>query len=278
MPSPQSELTISISTIGERVLQALEVIRSGPRGVFYVILHQQACTVSRHVKQQLEGFLILNKDLVTYHEVSEVGVASSRNAGIELCETKYMLFADDDVRFTDHVFVALDHCKRNNCDIGTFICLNENLTPRKKYPERSVEHTSLSILAIGTVEILINVEVVRSLSCKFPTNMGAGRFLSAGDEPIFLARCLTKDCKIAFFPTAIVIHAQDSSGNLIKTHGSLASRGIVFKEVFGLANGFFLLAVFALKSRGKFSKYGGLRGVLHSIYFMYYGFFKLEAQ
>lgn len=278
MSAITSELTISICTIGNRIFRALDMIRNGPQNVHYLVIHQQSDEIRCVVEEEVKDLLENSKINVRYQSDPNVGVANARNLSIELSNTEYMLFADDDVIITDRLFDALNQFSVGNCDIATFICLNEKNQPRRHYSSSPFTHNRISLFGVGTVEIMIKVNEVKKLPCRFPINMGAGKYLSVADEPVFLARCMDYGCIIKFFPIAIVRHPQESSGGLLKTNGSLAARGLAVREIFGVITGLFVLLVFLIKNRGRFSRYNNIHGFLHSVYYMYYGFFKFSAK
>jgi len=243
------ELTIAICTYNERVFDAINLVERTAYDAEFLIVHQSdtESSVSK-VQLALQQLRELQKKQVSYVNINSKGVTRSRNLCVELCKTPFLLFADDDVTYTEYLADAFSQLKNSSLAIATYVCLNENGQPRKRYGEESHAHNRRTILKIGTIEIMINVEKVRNSFASFPINMGAGSELPASDEPVFVNRVMSAGGKAAFFPIPIVRHASESSALMIETKQQIMARGVLFKELFGYTLGLLLFSAFIAKS------------------------------
>lgn len=259
------DLSIAISTYNDRISQAISLaVELEPIGSVF-IFHQ--------VTEEVEYPPI--PDSVRYVRLRSKGVAKSRNAALACVESRYLWFLDDDV--TVDVERAKSFALRflngpPYPDILTIGILDEMGRPRKNFPTKAVEHNMLSILSVGTIEIIVNREKVKSRSCIFPEDMGAGSKLPVSDEPVFLAQCLKNGLKIEFIPEYFVSHPAESSGGQFTNSLASRSRGVAFRRIYGLMLGGILLTAMFLKNllKGKFS----LRTFLNSYYAAMCGLFK----
>ena len=214
-----------------------------PQGGWKLVAVDNASTDNSH--EILTNYL--PKLPLTILSETQQGKNSALNTGLKAIEGDLVVFTDDDIKLTDGVTEALTEFTESDCDVATFICLNEKNELRRKFSPVPFVHNKRSLFAVGTVEVMINVDKIRHSPSRFPVNMGAGQYLSVGDEPVFLARCLNYGCRILYFPIPIVCHPQESSGSELKTNGSLEARGLAVKEVFGRPVGFLALLLFSIK-------------------------------
>ncbi|WP_429096054.1 glycosyltransferase family 2 protein [Aeromonas media] len=216
-------LSIAISTFGDRI-RFLESYNFDSR-VEYLILWQKPT-----------DFTFLLPSNVKLFRLGSVGVTKSRNMAIELFETEWLWFMDDDVSIPKNTIGAvLLAIKRSTADrVIISSVFDEYKTPIKIY-DKSHSNILTDIINVGTIQIIINKNVVKDSTIRFPIYMGAGSNYPACDEPVFLSRLFKAKLISGFeFDNNIVVHhPRISSGLFLNKKGCLISRAILFKEMFG---------------------------------------------
>lgn len=238
------DLTIAISTHEERIHQAIKLASSLSNIAPVMVVHQ--------TQSDFPNLAI--PDSINYVRINSVGVSKSRNIAINSATSKFLWFLDDDVSvdikkskgFIEDI-VASEHA----IDVITIGVLDENGVPRKKFPNRKKKHSLLSIISVGTIEVIINRKRIIEHGCYFPEDMGAGSNLPVADEPVFLANCLKKNLSVHFFPAFFLSHPRESSGGNFENILASKARGVAFRRIYGISIGLILLTAMYLKKATK---------------------------
>lgn len=245
-------LTVLISTYNDRVKQLDTVLNSPCDKIQYTIIHQvdngeeYSLWVDKLKHERTDVRYVLSKT---------TGVAKSRNIAISLVDTKYAIFMDDDVKLASNFYniVISSFEKHPNATVLTFRCGDiDTGEPLKDYLLESNKHTKFSILKVGTIEIAFDVYAVKHSGVQFPEYLGAGTSLPACDEPVFLARLMSKGHSLVFIPKTVVYHPRLSSGKEFINENAFVCRGVAFKEIFGQLLSIPIIILFYLKNRQKF--------------------------
>ena len=178
------------------------------------------------------------------------GVAKSRNAAIKNAKGTYLIFADDDITFSEAGLQKLvEYFEAHpECAIIMAQTVDETGELRKSYPTKQHWLTRLNSAKAATYEMMIRVDAIRAKGVMFDENFGAGVENFLGDEYIFIADALKQGLKGVFLPVVVAIHPKESSGSTWGTDRDLAARAKVFTRVFGVSAPLFR-ALFLLKSR-----------------------------
>ncbi len=218
-------LTIGYSTLADRLknISAPEV--NVPHEVFISI---QNPTNTKYPLPTNFEFSSVNSN--------EIGVAKSRNVVLSSTQTKYLLFADDEIVFvSEGIKSAISYLESNpNCDLVLAQAVDTKGVLRKIYPKKEVKLTKFNSAKAATYEMIVRVESVRNKGVAFDENFGAGAENYLGDEYIFITDLLKKGGKATFLPLTIAIHPEESSGSRWGTESDLRARAMVFQRVFGV--------------------------------------------
>ena len=190
---------------------------------------------------------------------NEKGVAKSRNVVLNSTQTKYLLFADDEILFlSDGIKSAISYLESNPaCDLVLAQAVDTKGVLRKSYPKTEVKLSKFNSAKAATYEMIVRVESVRKKGVAFDENFGAGAQNYLGDEYIFITDLLKKGGRATFLPLTIAIHPEESSGSRWGTESDLRARAQVFQRVFGgIAP--LIRAGFYIKN---YQKFGGLRNL-----------------
>jgi len=186
------------------------------------------------------------------------GVAKSRNAAIDNAFGRYLVFADDDIKFDlaslDAITAHFEECK---CSLVLGQAVDPSGSLRKKYPSAPEWLNRFNSAKAATYEMVIRVPAIRARGIRFDENFGAGATNYLGDEYIFIVDMVKRGLKAHFLPITMAVHPTDSSGSGWGKSEDLRARSVIFSRVFGpLA--FVMRAAFITRHRDKVSGFGDL--------------------
>ena len=175
-------------------------------------------------------------DEVKVIELKNRGVAKSRNAAIVNTNTDYLIFGDDDIKFSESGIASAINLLIANPHISILLmqAVDETGKLRKSYPSKAHELKLTNSAKAATYEMMIRVSDIKAAGIKFDENFGAGATNYLGDEYIFIADALRAGLKGRFEPIVIATHPTDSSGNLRNSASDRRARAKVFSRVFGI--------------------------------------------
>ncbi|EGQ9784885.1 glycosyltransferase [Vibrio vulnificus] len=214
-----------ISTYSERAFDIDYQNLPRTENLSYVVVIQKPCN----------NIFDINRDDIKIVYTDTIGVAKSRNIALREATSDVVFFMDDDVSFINDKFKKIVNQYENDERLifATHQINDEFNEPRKKYPNDNTFHTLKSILRYGTVEISLRREFAIQKSISFDERFGAGVYLSACDEPIFLASLLKNKAIGKHFDIPVFFHPKESNGTLSDNKNSIMSRGAMFKVIYG---------------------------------------------
>jgi len=173
---------------------------------------------------------------VKVFQLSNTGVAKSRNAAIENTKTDYLLFGDDDVIFKSQGLLEVIDYLEAHPDISIIMAqaVNEKGALRKHYPRKSHALKLTNSAKAATYEMIIRVSDIKAAGIRFDENFGAGAANYLGDEYIFIVDSIRAGLKGEFKPIVIATHPTESSGTLRNLAKDRTARAKVFTRVFGI--------------------------------------------
>lgn len=229
-----NDITVAISTCNERVKNAAIIANEFSNLGFSVVILYQSYN-EKWNRNRVEAVLSSINCKAKLCFVDGKGVAKSRNRALIEVSTKYIWFMDDDISLClDDVDKFLDDMDSSNADFYTCEIVNEEGEARKKYPKHKKVHGRLSILKVGTIEIVCNVDYMVKNNILFPENMGAGTKYYIADEAVFLSRCLRSKGTGLHLKRSPISHPQESSGTEFDAR-VMESKAMALKEIFGSA-------------------------------------------
>ena len=241
-------LTVGYSTLAERIQNISPPDIATPNEVLISIQNPSAVEITLPTNFKFQSV-----------SSNEKGVAKSRNVVLKNTKTKYLLFADDEIKFlSDGVKTAISYLEANSdCDLVLAQAIDTNGRLRKTYPSKKVALTKFNSAKAATYEMIVRVESAKSKDVRFDESFGAGVENYLGDEYIFITDLLKKGGKASFLPITIAIHPAESSGSRWGTESDLRARAQVFTRVFGIYAPLIRTA-FYLKN---YRNFGGLKNI-----------------
>lgn len=191
-----------------------------------------------------------------HFEMTETGVAKSRNEVLLQTKGEYLVFADDDVVFTDGLDAVVKYLDdHSDVDLVLAKAIDESGHERKRYPSTSQKLNRFNSARAATYEMVVRAERVRSKGVTFDTSFGAGAANYLGDEYIFICDLLAARLKAVYLPIVIAKHPKDSSGSGWGSERDRIARSKIFTRVFGK----FAPLVRALFGLRRLAELGGLQ-------------------
>ena len=223
MMSERPLLTIAYSTLPNRVKAIVFPERRADREVLVQVQNPQ------------EISYVVSEKSAKIIEMRSVGVAKSRNAAIERASGKYLLFADDDITFSEAGIVeAVEYFEANpDCAIALTQAKDDSGALRKEYFKEVKPLRLTNSARAATYELMIRVDAFREKGIKFDENFGAGAENYLGDEYIFISDALRAGLKGVHLPVVLATHPIESSGSRWGSEQDLSARQKVFSRVFG---------------------------------------------
>jgi hypothetical protein len=168
-------------------------------------------------------------------ELQSVGVAKSRTRAIWHAGSEYLVFADDDIEFSETGLEDAIHYLDNHPKLSLLLAQAQNPSGklRKKYPQGPRKLGLFNSARAATYEMIIRVDAIRQFGVVFDENFGAGSENYLGDEYIFIADLLRAGGMAEFVPITIATHPEISSGSGWGTDRDRMARAKVFSRVFG---------------------------------------------
>lgn len=196
--------------------------------------------------------------------LTSVGVAKSRNAAIDNASGEYLVFADDDIVFSEMGLEEAISFLDKTPDISLILCRATDTTGRlrKKYPSKVEKLGLFNSAKAATYEMIVRVQDVKRLGLRFDERFGAGVENYLGDEYIFIADLIRAGGKAMFLPITIASHPDVSSGSGWGTERDRVARAKVFRRVFGLFAPVVRLA-FGLR---RFEELGGVGNLFRFVF------------
>lgn len=200
-----NRLTIIISTMNERILGMEKAIRIVHPQIKYLIIHQNRSNIS------VPDFLKRN-DIEIINTLT-LGISKSRNIGIKNCKTEYAIIGDDDVTYIEEGLIkTLDIIDIDKPDFASFKIETPEGEPEFKiYPLQKLFFKN-SHLTVASIEILINVNKIKSKYIAFDERFGLGTLLRQSEEEIFIHDVIDNDLNGTYYPIFFVKHPYESTG------------------------------------------------------------------
>jgi len=156
----------------------------------------------------------LNRKDITIIESQTKGLSKSRNIALLNCKTEYALIADDDIEYiTEGLEKVIKIIQNESPDFATFkIKTYEGQPEYKDYPKEKKCIDENYEGWLSSIEILLNIDKIKTKRIKFDQRFGLGTLLKKGEENILIYDLLTNGLKGIYYPIYIVKHPFESSG------------------------------------------------------------------
>ncbi len=196
-------INILICSLNKGIVRVPSVMLEPREDVTYIVSYQY--TDDRYL-ELIPDTLRERSDVQIFCYKGE-GLSANRNLAMDKATADLVIFADDDARFTpDSIDLALDTFKKHaDLDVAFFKASTYTGRALKDYPsqERAVKSIPEDY-TISTLEMVMKRSRTQSV-IRFDERFGLGtRFLTCGEEDIWLTDALRLGLKMRYFPKEIV--------------------------------------------------------------------------
>lgn len=196
-------IDILICSLNKGIVRIDDLLLPQRKGVRYIVSYQY--TDERYL-DLLPASLSARVDvLVSSHKGQ--GLSSNRNHALELAKADLVMFADDDSRLSEDAIDSIFHLfeKSSDLDVAFFRASTYTGKLLKKYPDQERHITKIpEDYQISTIEMVFRRERVQG-KVRFDERFGLGtRFLTCGEEEVWLVDALKANLHIRYFPIKVV--------------------------------------------------------------------------
>jgi len=144
---------------------------------------------------------------VTFYKYHGQGLSANRNLAIEKATSELVMFADDDTHILPEAIDSVRQIFSENRDLDIAFFRASTYTGKtlKNYPERPFDINRIpDSYAISTIEMVCRRTSIQG-TIRFDERFGLGtKFLTCGEEEIWLQDALRAKLKMRYFPIKTV--------------------------------------------------------------------------
>ena len=196
-------LDILICSLNKGIVRIDDLLLPQRKGVRYIVSYQY--TDERYL--ELVPAALSSRVDVLVSAYKGQGLSSNRNHALELAKADLVMFADDDARLTTEAVDSILNTfeQRPQLDVAFYRASTYTGKLLKKYPEVEREIASIpDDYTISTIEMVCRRESIQG-KVHFDERFGLGtRFLTCGEEEVWLFDALRAGSSIRYFPLKIV--------------------------------------------------------------------------
>lgn len=196
-------LDILICSLNKGIVRIDDLLLPQRKGVRYIVSYQY--TDERYL--ELVPAALSSRVDVLVSAYKGQGLSSNRNHALELAKADLVMFADDDARLTTEAVDSILNTFEQHPQLDVAFYRASTYTGKllKKYPEVEREITSIpDDYTISTIEMVCRRESIQG-KVHFDERFGLGtRFLTCGEEEVWLFDALRAGLSIRYFPLKIV--------------------------------------------------------------------------
>lgn len=166
----------------------------------------------------------------------ERGLSRSRNMLLQHAKGKIGIIADDDLvyiqGFDEKIVSGFNHFPK--AAVVKFMAVTFQGSLFQKYAKEPLsELTKLQRLNSMSIELGLNINLIKQSGITFNENFGLGAVFPLGEEPVLINELYKAGYAICHYPEVIVSHkAQKDSDNVSLTE-NYRTRGAYFYQIFG---------------------------------------------
>ena len=228
-------LDILICSIDKGIVRVQDVLLEPREGVRYVVSYQY--TDARYL--DLIPASVKGREDVSLFLYKARGLSANRNMALDKATADLVMYADDDARLLDDTpdraiapFVADEEL-----DVAFFQASTYTGRPLKSYPEKSFRISRREQdYGISALEMVCRRRRVQG-KVRFDERFGLGtRFLTCGEEEVWLDDALRAGLRMAYIPQKLVeTSTMLKSAELYSSAGVMRSRGAIMYYRYGSA-------------------------------------------
>ena len=196
-------LDILICSLNKGIVRVQEVLLPPRDGVYYIVSYQY--TDERYL--DLIPQTLIERSDVSVYKYKGQGLSANRNLALDKATSEIVMFADDDARLAeDAPDILFRHFEQNpDLDVAFFCASTYTGKPLKNYPKTDFEVLAMpQDYTISALEMALRRTSVQG-KVRFDERFGLGtKFLTCGEEEIWMEDALRSHLRMHYFPEKIV--------------------------------------------------------------------------
>jgi len=196
-------LDILICTLNKGVVRIADVLLPPREEIRYIVSYQY--TDERYL--ELIPDSLKQRDDVAIFKYMGQGLSANRNLAMEKATADLVMYADDDSRLIpEAIELIFDVFERNpELDVAFFKASTYTGKALKEYPDQEIELKGMpQSHTISAIEMVCKRQCVQK-KIRFDERFGLGtRFLTCGEEEIWMEDARRAELKMRFFPIKII--------------------------------------------------------------------------
>ena len=196
-------LDILICSLNKGIVRVQDVLLPPQEGVRYVVSYQY--TDDRYL--DLIPQVLLTRDDVAVYKYKGHGLSANRNLALDKATADIVMFADDDARLIAETpqRVTRPFEADEELDVAFFMASTYTGKPLKTYPGEPFQMLAMpKEYTVSALEMAFRRNKVQG-QLRFDERFGLGtKFLTCGEEEVWLEDALRARLKICYFPVKIV--------------------------------------------------------------------------
>lgn len=226
-------IDILICSLNKGIVRVEDILLPENEHIHYIVSYQY--TDERYL-DLIPKCLLDRKDVSIYKYYGQ-GLSANRNLAMERATADLVMFADDDTRICPQLLkVATDvFSTRPDLDVAFFCASTYTGKSLKDYPSEDFEVKVMpKSYSISTIEMICRRKSIQG-KVRFDERFGLGtRFLTCGEEEIWMEDALRHGLRMHYFPIKIVETSTMLKKNLIYVDpGVQRSRGAIMYYLHG---------------------------------------------
>lgn len=199
----------------------------------------------------IERFTFRGYDIL-WMSLNERGVGLSRNNALMRASGDILLFADDDVVYTDDYVEKITGCFENNpkSDLIVFNLQSQNPNRPEAIVEKEYKLHWYNSLKFGAFRIAIRKDAIRKANVFYSLLFGGGAKYQSGEDNLFIIQCLKKGVS-GLASKEIIGTVQQEESTWFKGFDEkyFFDKGVLMKQCFGPWAKLLLIALLAKNGR-----------------------------
>ena len=150
---------------------------------------------------------------IKWLSLEERGVGLSRNTALMRSTADVVLFADDDVVYSDNYFLLIEQNFKKHPNTDLIVYNLESLNPQRPivYTKKDYKLCLFNCLKFGACQIAVKTAAIRQNNIFFSLLFGGGAIYSAGEDSLFMYHALRSKIHMMASATFIGTVAQTES-------------------------------------------------------------------
>lgn len=214
-------------------------------------IRSDAIVINQCDRDCIERFTFRGYDIL-WMSLNERGVGLSRNNALMRASGDILLFADDDVVYTDDYVEKIAGCFENNpkSDLIVFNLQSQNPNRPEAIVEKEYKLHWYNSLKFGAFRIAIRKDAIREANVFYSLLFGGGAKYQSGEDNLFIVQCLKKGVS-GLASKEIIGTVQQEESTWFKGFDEkyFFDKGVLMKQCFGPWAKLLLIALLAKNGR-----------------------------